>query len=143
MTLNSSLYIITSLIFLYSYSSALFCSSFLSVLSHTFTCTCPCSFIPILLIHTHSCLFTLDKYRTADISNNSRTMSCPPFSTKSINNKVSESERLLKSQCITLSQAFDHMSTEIHDLRSFFDSATSAMKEYTLYLQEHTVIYPP
>jgi len=50
--------VVTFLIFLYSYSGALFCSSLLSVLSHPFTCTCPCSFTPILLINTRPCLFT-------------------------------------------------------------------------------------
>ncbi|KAG1886811.1 uncharacterized protein F5891DRAFT_988837 [Suillus fuscotomentosus] len=81
----------------------------------------------------------LGKHRAADGDDSPRIISHPPESMKTGVSGTSVSSKLMKLQRrsgVSFPEAFDHMSTEIHGLRSAFNSVTSAMQERTSHMQE-------
>ncbi|KAG1793663.1 uncharacterized protein HD556DRAFT_1443453 [Suillus plorans] len=81
----------------------------------------------------------LGKRRAADGDDSPRIIGRPPDSTKTGVSGTSVSSKSMKSQCrsgVSFPEAFGHISTEIHGLRSAFNSATSAMQEHTSHMQE-------
>jgi hypothetical protein len=76
--------------------------------------------------------------RKADGGDSARTLARPPNSTKSMGSS-STSGRSVKSQRVTLPEAFQQMSTEIHGLGSSFDRAASALQERNSHVVTHSV----
>ncbi|KAG2096758.1 uncharacterized protein F5147DRAFT_778265 [Suillus discolor] len=79
---------------------------------------------------------TLGKRRAIADDDDSQAMGRPPNSTKTVVSSTSTSKSA-KSQCCGISDAFDHMSDEIHGLRLSFNNAMSAIQECMSHMHEH------
>ncbi|KAG2050115.1 hypothetical protein BDR06DRAFT_974769 [Suillus hirtellus] len=81
----------------------------------------------------------LGKHRAADGDDSPRIINHPPDSMKTGVSGTSVSSKSMKLQHhsgISFPEVFDHMSTEIHGLRSAFNSATGTIQECTSHMQE-------
>ncbi|KAG2155171.1 uncharacterized protein EDB93DRAFT_1248127 [Suillus bovinus] len=81
---------------------------------------------------------TLDKCRAVIDDDDSQVIGHPPNSTKTAVTSTS-TLKSAKSQCHSISDAFDHMSDKIHGLKTSFDNATSVMHECMVHMHAHSI----